>query len=59
MRVAGQQPGEEGCEHCTPVGTMGVVPADAPGYLGGFVDARGVRHDPLAHAADCPTQEQT
>jgi hypothetical protein len=41
-----------GC--CEPVGTLGVVPADDPRYWGGFVDARGVRHDPVTHASSCP-----
>ena len=49
----GPHPGEESCG-CSPIGTFGVIPADDPRYLGGFVDARGIRHDPLKHANDCP-----
>jgi hypothetical protein len=33
---------------------MGVARADDPRYFGGYVDANGVRHDPLRHATDCP-----
>lgn len=55
-KVAGPYPGEESCG-CGPVGTMGIVPADDPRYLGGHVDAKGLRHDPLKHAADCPRGE--
>lgn len=56
-KCEGRQPGEPDCEYCTPVGTMGVAPADDPRYFGGFVDVTGIRHDPLRHADDCPRAE--
>lgn len=52
---AGPQTLDEVCYHCDPIGVFGLVPADDPRYLGGYVDARGLRHDPVKHAADCPT----
>jgi hypothetical protein len=45
---------DEYCPGCDPVPLFGVVPADDPHYLGGFVDERGTRHDPAKHEDGCP-----
>ena len=58
-QVAGPHPWEETCPCCEPVGTLGVVSYEDPRYLGGFVDAHGIRHDPLRHADDCPRMLQS
>lgn len=52
----GRHPHEPDCPDCEPVGVVGVAPVDDPHFFGGFVDERGIRHDGLAHAADCPTK---
>jgi hypothetical protein len=40
---------------CGGVPVFGVVPASDPRWFGGFVDDRGIRHDPLRHKDDCPS----
>jgi hypothetical protein len=54
--VAGRSAREPDCPDCEPLGTLGVADEDDPRFFGGYVDERGVRHDGLIHAADCPTK---
>jgi hypothetical protein len=51
---AGPQNADEECEGCDPIGVFGIVPRCDPRFMGGHVDARGIRHDPVRHEDDCP-----
>lgn len=44
----------EGCPYCEATATaMCVVGKDDPRFYGGFVDERGIRHDPMRHEDGC------
>lgn len=49
---------DETCEMCNPIPVMGVMPHTDPRWFGGFVDARGIRHDPVRHEDGCPIAER-
>jgi hypothetical protein len=44
----------ERCQFCRVVGVQGAMPASDPRFSGGFVDASGIRHDPVLHEDGCP-----
>lgn len=42
-----------GAKCCGGIPIFGLARYDDQRFFGGFVDARGVRHDPLRHKQDC------
>lgn len=58
MTALGYSDKDETCEMCVPVPVWGVVSKKDKKYFGGFVDAKGIRHDPVRHTDKCPIGER-
>lgn len=42
-----------GAKCCGGIGTFGLAPVEDPRFFGGYVDAKGIRHDPMRHKDNC------